>query len=60
MSSDERRPAAPDETDPDSSPFEVGAVAGMPFDDDSEEARAIERIIDQAERERAETAGRER
>jgi hypothetical protein len=60
MSSDDRRPIASREPDPDSSPFEVGAIAGIPFDKDSEEARAIERIIAQADRERAEAAERRR
>lgn len=60
MTTDERRPAAPSEPDPDSSPFEVGAIAGIPFDKDSEEAQAIERIIAQAERERAEAAEHKR
>ena len=59
MSTDEGRPAAPGEPDPDSSPFEIGAIAGTPFDDDSEEARAIERILAQAARERAATAARD-
>lgn len=59
MSNDTRRPAAPHEPDPNASPFAVGAIAGIPFDDDSEEARAIERIIAQAERERAEAAQHE-
>lgn len=58
MSTDEERPATPDEPDPNSSPFEVGAVAGIPFGDDSEEARAIERILAQAARERAAAAAR--
>jgi hypothetical protein len=31
--------------DPSSSPWPVPPVEGIPFDDDSEEARAIERII---------------
>ncbi len=40
-------------TDPHSSPWSVPAVEGIPFDDDSEEARAIERVLDRAERERS-------
>jgi hypothetical protein len=51
MATDER---AFDEPDPDSSPFEIGSVEGMPYPKDSEEARAIERIIAWAERRRAE------
>jgi hypothetical protein len=31
--------------DPSSSPWPVPPIEGIPFDDDSEEARAIERII---------------
>jgi hypothetical protein len=37
--SKEREPA------PDESPFELAPIEGIPFDDDSEEARAIERVI---------------
>jgi hypothetical protein len=33
------------EPDPDASPFAMPALEGLPFDDDSEEARAMERII---------------
>ena len=40
--------------DPDSSPFELPAVEGIPFDKDSDEARAIQRVIEEADRERAE------
>jgi hypothetical protein len=40
-------------TDPHSSPWPVPAVEGIPVDDDSEEARAIERVLDRAERERS-------
>jgi len=39
--------------DPDESPFELPAIEGLPFDDDSEEARAIERVIEEAEQQRA-------
>lgn len=49
----------PREPDPDASPFEVPAVEGIPFGKDSEEARAIRRIIEQADRERAVAASRE-
>jgi len=57
MSSDNQRPATPpSEPDPDSSPFRIGAISGIPFDDESEEAQAIERIIAQADRERVEHA----
>ena len=54
MSTDEQRPTAPGEPDPDSSPFEIGAISGIPFDDDSEEAKAIERILAWPERSDAE------
>ena len=48
----EQQPAA--EPDPSDSPFELPAIEGLPFDDDSEEAQAIRRVIEQAEHERAE------
>ena len=41
--------------DPESSPFETPGVAGIPFGKDSEEARAIRRILEE-DRERAEQA----
>jgi hypothetical protein len=41
------------EPDPDESPFELGAVAGLPFGKDSEEARAIRAVIEQDDRARA-------
>lgn len=39
--------------DPDESPFERPPIEGLPFDDDSEEARAIARVIKEAEEHRA-------
>lgn len=42
MTSDESNIQEPD---PDSSPFELAPIEGIPFDKDSEEARAIERIL---------------
>jgi hypothetical protein len=45
------------EPDPDESPFELGAVAGLPFGKDSEEARAIRAVIEANDRERAARAG---
>jgi hypothetical protein len=39
--------------DPNESPFELPPIEGLPFDDDSEEARAIREVIEQGERERA-------
>ena len=38
-----------DRVDPDESPFAVPPIAGLPFKKDSEEARAIRRIIAEAE-----------
>lgn len=39
--------------DPNASPWSVPPIAGISFDDDSEEARAIERIIERSERDAA-------
>ena len=39
------------EPNPMDSPFELPPIEGIPFDKDSEEARAIERVKDEAERE---------
>ena len=47
----DKHPAA--EPDPEASPFELPPIEGMPFPKDSEEAHAIRRVIEQAERERA-------
>jgi hypothetical protein len=47
----------PFEPDPNESPFELRAVAGLPFGKDSEEARAVQAAIEEADRERA---GRDR
>ena len=41
------------EPDPRESPFELPPVDGLPFADDAEKARAIRRVIEQAEYERA-------
>jgi len=41
------------EPKPSDSPFELPAIEGIPFDRDSEEAQAIRRVIEEAERERA-------
>jgi hypothetical protein len=43
----------PSEPNPDESPFAVQAIEGIPFPKDSEEARAIREVIEQADRERA-------
>jgi len=45
--------ATTDAGDPDESPFELPAIAGLPFGKESEEARAIEQVIREADRERA-------
>lgn len=39
--------------DPNASPWSVPPIAGISFDDDSEEARAIERIIERSTRDAA-------
>ena len=41
------------EPNPDESPFELPPIEGIPFSKDSEEARAIREVIEQADRERA-------
>ena len=41
------------------SPWPVPAVEGIPFDEDSDEAHAIARVLAQAERERAAAAARD-
>jgi hypothetical protein len=52
---DERREPEPEET-----LFELQAIEGLPFDKDSEEARAIQAVIEEDDRERAaRSAGRE-
>ena len=43
----------PSEPNPDESPFELAPIEGIPFSKDSEEARAIREVIEQADRERA-------
>ncbi len=48
----ENEPAAP-EPSPDESPFELPSIEGLPFSKDSEEARAIREVIEQADSERA-------
>jgi hypothetical protein len=45
--------AAGETFDPDESPFTLHPIAGIPFGKRSEEARAIERVIAEADRERA-------
>jgi len=46
----------PEGTDPDESPFALQAIEGLPFDEDSEEARAIREVIEQAELERSDAS----
>ena len=41
---------------PSISPFALQAIEGLPFDEDSEEARAIREVIEQAEYERSEAS----
>jgi hypothetical protein len=45
------------EPEPDESPFELQAVAGLPFEEDSEEGRAIRAVIEEGDRERAARRG---
>ncbi len=42
-----------DAVDPDESPFELPAIAALPFGKGSEEAREIDQVLREAERERA-------
>ena len=49
-----------EEPDPNESPFELPPIEGLPFDDDSEEARAIERILAWGEPERPPARSRPR
>lgn len=39
----------PDGIDPNESPFELQAIEGLPFGKESEEARAIRRVLDEAD-----------
>lgn len=41
------------EVDPEASPFGLPPIEGLPFDRDSDEARAIRRVIEEADRERS-------
>jgi len=55
MATDERpQRRRPSEPRPNESPFELPPIEGIPFSRDSEEARAIREVIEQADRERAE------
>jgi hypothetical protein len=51
----EKRPQD-NEPNPSESPFELPPIEGLPFADDSEEAKAIRRVIEQADRERESSA----
>ena len=53
METDETTKAEAATVDLDSSPFEAQAIAAMPFEKDSVEARAIRRVIEEADRRRA-------
>ena len=52
----EKSRVVPDGIDPNESPFELQAIEGLPFDDDSEEANAIREVIEEADRERADAS----
>jgi hypothetical protein len=41
------------EVDPEASPFALPPIEGLPFDRDSDEAAAIRKVIDEADRERS-------
>ena len=41
------------EVDPEASPFALPPIEGLPFERDSEEAVAIRRVIEEADRERS-------
>jgi hypothetical protein len=57
----EKSPVVPEGIDPEESPFALGpAYEGFPFDKDGEEAKAIREVIEQADRERAEAAEKQR
>ena len=53
MATDETTEAEVTSINLDSSPFEAQAIEGMPFGKDSAEARAIRRVIEEADRRRA-------
>lgn len=52
MATKEKSVALPEGIDPDDSPFALQEIAGLPFAKDSEEAKAIRAVIEQADRER--------
>jgi hypothetical protein len=49
----ENKPEGNSEPNPDDSPFELPPIEGIPFSSDSEEARSIRAVIEQADSERA-------
>jgi hypothetical protein len=58
MATKSSKEAVPAGIDPDDSPFELQAIEGLPFDEDSDEAKAIREVIEQAELERAAASSR--
>jgi hypothetical protein len=42
--------------DPDASPFELPPIEGLPYEKGSDEDRAVQRVIEEADRERAAAA----
>jgi hypothetical protein len=42
--------------DPDASPFELPPIEGLPYEKGSDEDRAVRRVIEEADRERAAVA----
>ena len=53
MATKEKSVALPEGVNADDSPFALQEIAGLPFAKDSEEAKAIRDVIEQANRERA-------
>jgi hypothetical protein len=53
MATERPTDAAPAGVDLRKSPFTLQAVEGLPFDEDSDEAKAIREVIEQAEAERS-------
>lgn len=49
----EKSDVVPEGIDPNESPYELQAVAGLPFGKDSVEAKAIRKVLEEADRERA-------
>jgi DNA primase len=53
MASKSPEPQRQQTPSPDESPFELPPVEGLPFSKDSEEARAIREVLEQADSERS-------